>query len=282
MTPPVVLVAGSGVPAAGVSTQLATLATRTRTGVLNTFCAKGLFRFDDPAHLGTIGLQRDDLALAGVDTPRGARVVAVGVDDAEIPGGIPSHWERVDPHDLDGLGLAVNELFAPRPELYGTLAAVCAPRYGDDSVPLSPARAAGDLAASLPDGAVVAANAGLVGFWLGRTFPTRRPGSVRLPVRATDDVVGEVLGSSDASTAVVVVCGVGDPVPDVGARRGSVVVEHWSPSGPQMSAHERVRRLDEAWRCGGVHHLEVGVALEDIGELVAVAGPVTAWGLALG
>jgi hypothetical protein len=143
-------------------------------------------------------------------------------------------------------------------------------------------RAAGDLAACLPDDAVVAANAGLVGFWLGRTFPTRRPGSVRLPVRATDDVVGEVLGSSDASTAVVVVCGVGDPVPDVGARRGSVVVEHWSPSGPQMSAHERVRRLDEAWRCGGVHHLEVGVALEDIGELVAVAGPVTAWGLALG
>ena len=271
------LVAGGGVPGTpGAIETLVALAKRTRTGVLNTFLAKGLFRFDDPAHLGTIGLQRDDLRLARVDVPGEFTVVVTGVDDDEIPGGIPDHWERVDPGDLGSLHLPDAPSFLGRPELYGAIAAVCGPLYGDARVPLSPVRAAGDLASALGTETVVTANAGLAGFWLGRTFPTRHPGSVRLPVRAGHDVVAEVLASEPA---VVVVCGPDDEVPEAAPTGGVVVVEHWSPTGPPTTPADRVAALTRALGIAGVHHLEVGVAVGDVADLVAVAGPIVAWGL---
>jgi hypothetical protein len=123
---------------------------------------------------------------------------------------------------------------------------------------------------------VVTANAGLAGFWLGRTFPTRHPGSVRLPARAGHDVVAEVLASEPA---VVVVCGPDDEVPEVAPTGGVVVVEHWSPTGPPTTPADRVAALTRALGAAGVHHLEVGVAVGDVADLVAVAGPVVAWGL---
>lgn len=273
-----VLVAGSGVSATpGAVESLVELAQRTRTGVFNTCCAKGLFRFDDPAHFGTIGLQRDDLLLARLAEPDGARVVATGVEADEIPGGIPGHWERFDPRALADLDLPEKPAFGDRPPLYAALAAVCGPLYTLTSTPLSPVRAAGDLAAALHTDIVVTANAGLAAFWLGRTFPTRQSGSVRLPVRATHDVVAEVVAST---AAVVVVCGPGDNVPDVVGAEGTVVVEHWSSTGPLLDPDQRMAAVENALSMGGVHHLEIGVDVDDVAGLVEVAGPVTAWGLA--
>ncbi len=49
-----------------------------------------------------------------------------------------------------------------------------------------PARAAA-LAAALPDDGIVVAAPGLVGFWIARTFPTSRPGSVEI---TADEVAG--------------------------------------------------------------------------------------------
>ena len=85
-----VLIVGGAVVDAGAGPAIGDLARRTRTGVLNTWRAKGLFRFDDPAHLGTIGLQRDDLLLAGVAGEQRSfdRVVACGVADGELPDGV--------------------------------------------------------------------------------------------------------------------------------------------------------------------------------------------------
>ncbi len=51
------------------------------------------------------------------------------------------------------------------------------PLYDD---PGSPAARAAALAAALPGDGVVVARPGLVGFWIARTFPTERPGSVRI------------------------------------------------------------------------------------------------------
>ena len=54
---PVVLVGGDAV-AAGWVPALRSIAVEMRVGMLNTFAAKGLFEWNDPAHLGTIGLQQ--------------------------------------------------------------------------------------------------------------------------------------------------------------------------------------------------------------------------------
>ena len=145
-----VLVVGGEAVDAGVGPAVCELARRTRTGVLNTWRAKGLFRFDDPAHLGTIGLQRDDLVLAGVAGEQRSfeRVVVCGVADGELPdqltGGLPADAEVVSPGDVAALHLDVRDDWLPRPPLYDALASVCGPRYLVDDVPLSPVRAAGE------------------------------------------------------------------------------------------------------------------------------------------
>lgn len=295
MSVPTIIVAGGGVVDVGAVTTLVSLVRRTRTGVLNTWRAKGLFRFDDPAHLGTIGLQRDDLLLAGIAASHvgsGAsvpRVVMCGVGPGELPaglaGGLGDVVEVVAPEALADLDLPIESQWRPRPPLYDLLAEVCGPAYGATDLPLSPIRAAGDLAAWLPPGAVVTAGAGEVGFWLGRVFPTRAPATVRLPLtpdpRFVADPMAEVAGG------VVVVLGPDDPVPDGMADVGSVgvvgpppwvVVERWTPHGPRHGPTERLARLDDARRRGGVEICEVGVALGDLGALEAVAGPVVVWG----
>ena len=291
MTTSTVLVVGGEAIDAGLGSSVVELARRTRTGVLNTWRAKGLFRFDDPAHLGTIGLQRNDLVLAGVAGAQRSfeRIVVCGVADGELPAGLaeglPPDADVLAPDDLAAVVLDVHERWGPRPPLYDLLAEVCGPVYGATDLPLSPIRAAGDLAAWLPPGAVVTAGAGEVGFWLGRVFPTRAPATVRLPLtpdpRFVADPMAEVAGG------VVVVLGPDDPVPDGMADVGSVgvvgpppwvVVERWTPHGPRHGPTERLARLDDARRRGGVEICEVGVALGDLGALEAVAGPVVVWG----
>ena len=282
------LIVGGAAVDAGVGPTVVDLARRTRTGVLNTWRAKGLFRFDDPAHLGTIGLQRDDLVLAGVAGERRAvdRVVVCGVADGELPsglaGGLPADVETIAPDQLGSLELERSEAWPQRPPLYDALAAVCGPAYGADDVPLSPIRAVGDLAAWLPEGAVVVAGAGEPGFWLGRAFPTRAPRTVLLPPRPDPS-----FGTSATRTTgggVVVVCGPDDepPVVDRAGSVGSVaaewvVVERWHPDGPALTPSVRLERLGAAVAAGG-GEVEVAVALGDLGAVEGVAGPVVVWG----
>ena len=295
MTTPTVLVVGGDAADAGLAPVVVDLAHRTHTGVLNTWRAKGLFRFDDPAHLGTIGLQRDDLDLAGVRgaSAGGRRIVLCGVGSGELPvgrsGAMASHAEVVTPDDLASLEVDDAGVWPPRPALYDGLAAVCGPRYAAVDVPLSPVRAAGDLAAWLPGGAVVTAGAGVVGFWLGRTFPTRSPGTVVLPSVADPGFTASVAAS--ASGGVVVVCGPEDPLPEVrlpvgsrgragagGAPRRWVVVERWLPDGPACTPAVRLANLEAAVAAGGHQVVEVAVAVDDLAPLEAVAGPVVVWG----
>jgi hypothetical protein len=292
-----VLLVGSGVVAAGLGDAVVALAERTRTGVLNTYAAKGLFAFDHPAHLGTVGLQRDDLALTMVTGSHAmfSPVLVLGVAPGELAEGLPASAEVVDPANLASLSLAVADAYPDRPPLYEALASVCGPLYSDDTLPLSPVRAAGDLAAWLPDNTVVVAAGGLAGFWIGRTFPTRRPATVWLPTGDDPDFVDRTVAQRVAAgDAVVVVAGPHDRgvSSQVVPPEAPVVVERWLGTGPRFDPTERIERLDAALRrahgttiaadgAGGRSHvietLEVAVRIDHLADLEAVAGPVTAW-----
>jgi len=150
--------------------------------VVNTWGAKGVFRWDDPFHFGTAGLQARDFELAGfgdVDV-----LVTAGLDADEVTS---RPWEGraevidIAPEDLAVAGLVLPAGTLDRPALYTVLAAVIGPMYERPGSP--PARAAA-LAAELPDDGVVVAEPGLVGFWIARTFPTIRPGSIRVTTQA--------------------------------------------------------------------------------------------------
>lgn len=288
--PSALLVVGGDVVDAGLTDTVGDLAVRTRTGVLNSYRAKGMFPFDHPAHLGTIGLQRDDLALAGVADviAAGGTVVAAGAP--ELDGMLPDGVVHVPPATLSVIDLPVAPDWPARPVLYDALAAVCGPAYADDGVPLSPIRAAGDLATWLPDDVVVVGAADVAGFWLGRTFPTRHPGSVRLPAhRGTESVGTAVRAIVDAGRRALVVVATATPalahLTDL-ERRGIVAVERWSPTGPTRSPVDRIATLDAAYRNGSQHLpatdvppvIEVGVNVWDLAPVEEVAGPVVAWG----
>lgn len=157
------------------------LAHRAGCGVVNTWGAKGVLRWDDPRHFGTAGLQARDFELAGlgeVDV-----LVTSGLDPDEVTS---TPWAgRAEVVDVAPAELATFERPLPRgslerPPLYTELAAVVGPLYDQPGSP--PARAAA-LAAALPEGGLVVAEPGLVGFWVARTFPTAVPGSVAVPAR---------------------------------------------------------------------------------------------------
>ena len=257
MTNPVVVV-GGGAIAAGAVPLLRQLAAQRRVGMFNTFAVKGLFAWNDPAHLGTIGLQAGDLDLAGIS---GAEVLLVGVPDDEIGrdwlGSVGAQWREVTAVELVA-SLVINAAPTPRSVLYDALAAVCGPMYTSDAVPMTAARAAADLAAWLPDGGVVQARRDSAGFWLGRTFPTRHLGSVRFSPdgggrRAAVHIVSNVTGHDRDHTA-------------------DDIVEVWSADGPILTPMERIARLQRASDegCGAV--LQLGVDVGAIDALVAVAG----------
>ena len=254
------MIIGGGAIAAGAAPLLRRLAAERRVGMLNTCAAKGLFAWNDPAHLGTIGLQADDLQLGGVAQ---REVLLVGVPDRELSrvwlDSVAARWREISATELGAL-LATNDEATPRPPLYAALASVCGPLYDSVQLPLNPARAAADLAAWLPVGGVVRAGYDLAGFWLGRTFPTRELGSVQFDgapgVAAA--TVAVVWGRPDGSTHEV----------------HGAVVEYWSPDGPAHPPQERLHRLQDAVAGRRRAALWLGVDGSTVDAFVAVAGAV--------
>lgn len=183
------ILVGPGVVRAGCVDGLQAFARRVGCGVVNTWGAKGVFRWDDPLHFGTAGLQARDFELAGLGEVD--LLVTSGLDPDEVTSrpweGLAEVWD-VAPEELATFSASLPAGTTERPALYTALAAVVGPMYERPESP--PARAAA-LAASLTDGAVVVARPGLVGFWIARTFPTSRPGSVLIsregPVTLADD-----------------------------------------------------------------------------------------------
>jgi hypothetical protein len=160
------------------------LAEAVGVAVINTWGAKGTFRWDSPFHGGTAGLQERDFELAGLGEVE--MLLTAGLDPDEVT---TTPWE---PHaevvDLPVAELAVlaskwpHEPFEPtRPRLYTELAAVVQPLYADAA---SPAARLNAMNQALPPGGVVFAPPGLLGFWVARTWSTTVPGSVVVPASA--------------------------------------------------------------------------------------------------
>lgn len=197
------------------------LAHRAGCGVVNTWGAKGVLRWDDPRHFGTAGLQARDFELAGladVDV-----LVTSGLDPDEVTS---TPWAgRAEVIDVAPADLAAFERPLPggsleRPPLYTALAAVVGPLYDEPGSP--PARAAA-LAAGLPEGGLVVAEPGLVGFWVARTFPTAVPGSVAVPARGGRDRAWALArAAAEAGRSVALVTAASPPEPLPGVR-----IERW-------------------------------------------------------
>lgn len=238
------ILVGPGVVRDGCVDGLRAFAARVGCGVVNTWGAKGVLRWDHPLHFGTAGLQARDFELAGlaeVDV-----LVTSGLDPAEVTS---EPWaERAQVLDIAPRALATAELTLPlgmrdRPALYTDLVAVVGPLYEQ---PGSPAARAAALAGSLPEGGCVVAEPGLVGFWVARTFPTSVPGSV--VVAAVAEVAASwraaaALGATGRSVALVVAAPVPIDLPGV-----TVVI--WDAANIDL----------------------------DPSALVAVAGDIVAWG----
>ena len=226
--------------------------------VANTWGAKGIYPWDDPHHMGTCGLQRDDFALLGFD--EFDLVLMVGVDDLEAKPD-RSAWQRIEqihPSALDHLRSAST----PRPmvsqpnELYTRMAAIAQPGYVDDSFPRHPARAVMDLKQSLGPNDRVTAQPGLAGLWIARTFPTDRMGSVIVPATNQPGISAACgLVSASQSTPTVAV---------VTERDDAVTAEVMAVA----QSHGLPLRL-EVWSD------DVDWTRTD--DLIAAAGPIVAW-----
>lgn len=222
----VVVVAGPGVLAARARRGLVTLAGITGATVVNTVGAKGVLRWDDPLHGGTVGLQVDDPALAEVTTAD--LVVTTGLDPSESISLTAALAARrtaepnavVDVHP-DYLAVAAGgwppaDEPGARPPIYDRIAAAVGPMYEAglpmerveaDAHPVPPPRAAKALADGLPEGGLVVAPPGPTGFWIGRTFPTSVAGSVVVTVgdpTGTAEVVTLEAARSGRVTSLVV------------------------------------------------------------------------------
>jgi hypothetical protein len=239
---------------------LHSLAVHLGAPVANTWGAKGIYPWDDPHHMGTCGLQRDDFALLGFADYD--LVLAIGVDPAESPAERYSLTEtRTVPVERDFFeairAQTPRRHFEATPnDLYGRLAAIAQPGYVDESFPRHPARAVMDLKQSLGPDTRVTAQPGAVGLWVARTFPTDRMGSVLVPAHDRPGVAAAVgLVSALQGTATVTV--VRGPVDEATATILDLARDHDLPLRP------------EVW--------DDDVDWTRTEDLLAAAGPVVAW-----
>ncbi|MFN8040614.1 MAG: hypothetical protein U0Q07_15480 [Acidimicrobiales bacterium] len=282
----ILVLAGPGVVRGGQVAALQDFAARAGVGVVNTWGAKGVFPWDSPHHFGTAGLQDRDFELAGFG--EAGLVVAVGVDPLEAP---PERWAggqvlEVEPWQLSALAFRWAEPaeVPPVPPLYRELAAAVGPLYELDSVPISPARAARDLAGALPDGGVVAADPGPAGLWVARTFPTTVPGSVVVPATVAPGFAAAagIAASLDGRPSLSVTAGPLDPASEVlveqarawGAALSLLV---WGDDGVLAHAADHAELVGALAGSLGTEVVPVPVDLGLTRVLEDVAGPVVAW-----
>jgi hypothetical protein len=247
---------GPGVHRTGNVAGLHAFAAMTGLAIVNTYGGKGVFRWDEPAHGGTAGLQRDDWELAGL--LEADVVVTSGLDPDECIGLDLSSAEVIDvppSHLRYAAGGWPPPVDLPRrPPLYDQLAAVAGPLY---DVEASPPWHARRLAA---EGNLVAADAGPAGFWIARTFPTTTPGSVVVPATARRGfaVAAAIISALSGTASVAVLT---ETIDDTSAALLDSVPADLRPSV-------------EVW---GSHLPTMAVDWSHLASLEAVAGPITAW-----
>ena len=284
------VVVGPGVVRAAAVEGLHDMTRAAGAGVLNTWGAKGVERWDSPWHFGTIGLQARDLELGGL--AEADVVVTSGLDPDELPESLlaRSVVQDVHPRQLSVLcrnwsGSAAEP--DTRPSLYASLAEVVTPLYEDDSAPLSPARAALHLSGALPERGMAVADTGPAGFWIARTFPTSIPNSVCVPatVAAGFAAAAALCCSLEDRPVLAVTDESGVDSAETGAVLAlaeqlgrPVTLQVWREGGPAWTdAAEHVELIEAELSADRVRVDEVPVRFSDLPALEGVAGPVCAW-----
>jgi thiamine pyrophosphate-dependent acetolactate synthase large subunit-like protein len=174
------------------------LAEAVGVAVINTWGAKGTFRWDDPFHGGTAGLQARDFELAGLTGVE--LILTAGLDPDEVTTRPWEPYAEVVDLPVAELGILASKWphqpYEPfRPRLYTELAAVVQPMYAD---PTTPAARLHAINQALPPDGVVFAPPGLLGFWVARTWSTTVPGSVVVPA-STEPGLTERLAAAAAA-----------------------------------------------------------------------------------
>jgi hypothetical protein len=286
-----VAIVGPGVVRSSAVDGLGEMARKGGIGIVNTWGAKGVERWDSPFHFGTAGLQARDLELAGLASAD--VVITSGLDPDEVaPGALADLVvQDVPPGQLEALchGWSPSRSLPERPPLYDTISRVVTPMYESDAVPLSAPRAALHLSGALPERGVVVADPGPSGFWIARTFPTSFPGSVCVPATgeagfaaaaalvcrlegrpclAVADQVGGLEGLDDTSSALL------ELAESLGA---AVALQLWGPEGTLADSGAHVELLAAHLGTDVVRIDEVPVVLDDTEELRRAAGELIAW-----
>jgi thiamine pyrophosphate-dependent acetolactate synthase large subunit-like protein len=277
---------GPGIVDAAVIPELHAVATGGNLGVLNTWGAKGVFDWRSRHHWATVGLQANDLDLggfAGADL-----VVACGLDPDETPpfeapvavvptaslGSLAEHWSR------PCLDLVV-------PPLRTRLAEITQRGWLVHRAPLAPSRVTSNYADCFGAGGMVAADAGIPGFWVARTFPTTVVGSAVVPGRAMPGFaiacalvarlaaprrpVLAVLDDTISEPAALVLgaaASLGVPVP----------VEIWTGGGSPLDAGAHLERLQRMGWSDRPEPVTVATDPSWLAEVLGVAGEIVAWG----
>jgi acetolactate synthase-1/2/3 large subunit len=199
---PVVL-AGNGVARVGAAPALREFARATGIGVAETFMGKGLLSYEDPHHLGTVGLSSRDYSLAGFEDAD--VVITVGYDLVEHA---PDNWNpsadktivaidttpsEVDAHYLTEVEL-VGDLYHVLSRLTEELRDLRHAHVGsrlddivlgrfeagrhDDAFPMQPPRALWEIRQALGRRDMLISDVGLHKLWIARMFPAHEPDTV--------------------------------------------------------------------------------------------------------
>ena len=283
-----VIVVGPGVIRGGHVDELAQLAGAMGCPVVNTWGAKGVFRWDSPFHAGTAGLQERDFELAGVGDAD--IVITSGLDPAESPPDSLGNHMIIDvpSAQLAALTYRWSGRRPPpegRPGLYAALSAVVGPLYERDDAPISPPRAALHLSGARPDGGLVVADAGIAGFWIARTYPTGDVGSVIVPatVQPGFAVAAAHVAALDGRRAVAVcdhLSAEAEAVLELSEASGLAYgVQIWSGDEGEISEPaDHVERSLAGFAGEALTIDSVRIDESALDALVAAAGPVVAWG----
>jgi thiamine pyrophosphate-dependent acetolactate synthase large subunit-like protein len=259
---------------------LRALAARGYVGVSNTWGAKGVFAWDSPHHLGTVGLQARDYEMGRFADA--ALIVGVGIDEDESP---RARWAlaptvQIAPDQLRALTAAwprPPQTEIPLPPLFAALSEVCMPSYQAPQVPLHPGRAIIETKGALGPGDRVAADpGGELGMWVARAFPTSELGSVVVPATfAPDFAVTAAVACAlrpEPQRVLAITQQPDSAVLEWARGRGvapTVVV--WGDTGDIAEPAD----VGPAIARGGVVRLPVDMSRT--AELLAVAGPIIAW-----
>ena len=282
---PMVL-AGPGVVADEAVAGLHAFAAAGSLGVLNTWGAKGVFDWRSRHHLATAGLQARDFELGGVADAD--LVVATGIDPREAPDRL---WREgrtvleVRPSALDRLAERWSRPGRPIevPPLRAGLAAVTQEGWAATGTPMPPTQVTRNYGLVGSGGGLVAADPGVAGYWVARTFATTELGGVLVPAApgltgfaAACCVVARL--QDPGRPVLAVVDDVPDAVLEVARSLGvAVPVEVWTADGAPLSADAHATRLGSSVHATSSSVEPVATDPTQLERMLEVAGDIIAW-----